>query len=113
MNSDNGNRSRAAWARGFMALFAMLAMLPMGLGLLARPAAAPFANVTNSGDGTVSVINTGANPPAVVGMPITMGISPQAVAVTPDGKHAYVANAGGNTVSVIATSPTQWWPRSR
>jgi hypothetical protein len=39
------NGSRAAPARGFMALLAMLAM---GLGLMASPAgAAPFAYVTN------------------------------------------------------------------
>jgi hypothetical protein len=45
MSSNNSNGSRAAWARGFMALWAALAM---GLGLMARPAAAaPFAYVTN------------------------------------------------------------------
>jgi hypothetical protein len=48
MYSDNRNGSRVAWARGFMALFATA--LAMGLGLMARPAAAaPFAYVTIQG----------------------------------------------------------------
>ena len=45
MNGNNRTGSGAAWARGFVALFAVLAM---GLGLLASPAeAAPFAYVAN------------------------------------------------------------------
>ncbi len=52
MFSNNRNGSRAARARGFMALWAMLAM---GLGLLASPAAAaPFAYVANSWTPTLS-----------------------------------------------------------
>ena len=52
MYNNNSNGSRAAWARGFMALFAMLAM---GLGLMASPAeAAPFAYVANAGSTTLS-----------------------------------------------------------
>ena len=59
MYSNNSNGSRAARARGFMALCAMLAM---GLGLMASPAeAAPFAYVTNGDDSTVSVIDTATN----------------------------------------------------
>jgi hypothetical protein len=43
MRCNNSNGSRAAWARGFAALCAVLAM---GVGLLASPAAAqPFAYV--------------------------------------------------------------------
>jgi DNA-binding beta-propeller fold protein YncE len=46
---------------GFIALFAVLAT---GLGEMAVPAAAaPFAYVANTNSGTVSVIDTGANPP--------------------------------------------------
>ena len=57
MDSNNSNGRRAAWARGFMALFAIV--LAMGLDLAACPAeAAPFLYVANSGDGTVSVIDT-------------------------------------------------------
>ena len=59
MYNNNSNRGRAAWARGFMAFFAMLAM---GLGVMARPAEAqPFAYITNNIDGTVSVIDTATN----------------------------------------------------
>jgi YVTN family beta-propeller protein len=59
MDSNNTNGSRAAWARGFMALFALLVA---GLGLMAsRAEAAPFAYVTNFIDGTVSVIDTATN----------------------------------------------------
>ena len=100
MHSKNSNGSRAAPARGFMALFAVLAM---GLGAMAPPAeAAPFAYVANGGDGTVSVIDTATN--TVVGIPIPVGREPFGVDVTPDGNHAYVANAGSNNVSVIDTA---------
>jgi YVTN family beta-propeller protein len=70
----------------------------------ARPtAAAPFAYVANKGSNTVSVIDTAANPPAVV-TPVPVGTIPVGVAVTPDGTHVYVANLGSNTVSVIDTA---------
>ena len=56
-----------SWARGFMALFAIV--LAMGLALAACPAeAAPFLYVTNEADNTVSVIDTATN--TVVGSPI-------------------------------------------
>jgi YVTN family beta-propeller protein len=85
-------------ARGFMAFFAMLAM---GLGMMARPAEAqPFAYITNNIDGTVSVIDTATN---MVMTTLTVGSAPEGVAVTPDGRHAYVANEGSNNVSVIDT----------
>ncbi len=84
-----------------MALFAVMPV--MGLGAMAPSAeAAPFAYVVNSGDGTVSVIDTATN--TVVGTPIPVGREPYGVAVTPDGKHAYVANRGSNNVSVIDTA---------
>ncbi len=35
---------------------------------------------------------------------ITVGTDPVGVAVTPDGKHVYVASSGSNTVAVIATA---------
>jgi YVTN family beta-propeller protein len=60
MYGHNRNGSRAAWARGFVALFAIV--LAIGLGLMALPAeAAPFAYVSNSGGETVSVIDTATN----------------------------------------------------
>jgi YVTN family beta-propeller protein len=101
MYSSNNNRSGAAAAQVFMALFAI--MLAMALGLIvSRADAAPFAYVANSGDGTVSVIDTATN--TVMGIPIPVGREPFGVAVTPDGKHAYVANLDSNTVSVIDTA---------
>jgi YVTN family beta-propeller protein len=99
MRSSNSNGSRAAWARGVMALCAMLAM---GLGSTASPAeAAPFAYVANDGSGTVSVIDTATNT-VVATVPVRN--NPTGVAVTPDGAHAYVANLLSNNVSVIATA---------
>ena len=104
MHSNNGNRSRTASTRGFMALFAI--MLTMGLGALASPAeAAPFAYVVNNGDNTVSVIDTATNTVVVT---VTVGSLPNGVAITPDRTHAYVANAGGNM-----TPPPGAWPSLR
>ena len=80
MRSDNSNASRAAWAGGFMAFFAVT--LAMGLGLMASPAeAAPFAYVTNDGSGTVTVIDTATIPPSVVAT-VVVGNVPINVAVT-------------------------------
>jgi YVTN family beta-propeller protein len=112
MYSNNRSGSAAMRARGFVALWAVLAM---GLGLMASPAeAAPFAYVTNTGgcgacaDGTVSVIDTATN---MVGTTVVVGSFPSAVALTPDGKQAYGANEGsnkGNDVSVIDTATNMW-----
>jgi DNA-binding beta-propeller fold protein YncE len=33
---------------------------------------------------------------------VPVGKSPRAVAVAPDGRHAYVTNGGANTVSVLS-----------
>lgn len=41
----------------------------------------PLAYVVNSGDNTVSVINTTTN--AVIGLPIPVGITPEGIAITP------------------------------
>ena len=98
MYGNNSNGNGAAWARGFAALWAVLAI---GLGLAAFPAEAqPFAYVANGGSDTVSVIDTATHPPSVVAT-VGVGMSPDGVAVTPNGKHVYVANAASNTVSVI------------
>ena len=79
--------SNNSWARGFMALFAI--MLAMGLGALASPAAAaPFAYVAN-----------GVSNNAVATIPV--GTFPIGVAVTPDGTHVYVTNNGSRP-------PTLW-----
>jgi YVTN family beta-propeller protein len=100
MYNNNRNESRAAW--GFMAVFAIV--LAMGLGLLAFSAeAAPFAYVTNAGDNTVSVIDTATNPPSVVAT-VPVGSNPGEVAVAPDGKYAYVVDTLASRVSVIDTA---------
>jgi YVTN family beta-propeller protein len=59
--------------------------------------AAP-AYITNSGDGTVSVIDTTSN---TFVNTILVGRKPFGVAVTPDGSKVYVVNSGDGTVSVI------------
>ena len=64
-------------------------------------AAAPFAYVTKGGSGDVSMIDTASN--TVVGDPIVVGGFPSSIAITPDGKHAYVTNFN-SSVSVIATA---------
>jgi YVTN family beta-propeller protein len=109
MLSNNRIGSRAASARGFVALFAI--MLAMGLALAASPAeAAPFAYVTNSNSSTVSVIDTATNPPTVVGTIAVVGSSPLpsplGVAVTPDGKHAYVVISEPKTIGTVSVIDT-------
>jgi YVTN family beta-propeller protein len=80
----------------------------LSLACLFAPASARAQNayITNSGDGTVSVIDTATD--TVVGSPITVGSSPIGVAVTPDGSKVYVVNSNplgsSGTVSVIATA---------
>jgi len=61
---------------------------------------APRAYVTNFLSNSVSIIDTGTN--AVV-TTVAVGAHPVAVAVTPDGSRAYVANSSSGNVSVIAT----------
>jgi YVTN family beta-propeller protein len=39
---------------------------------------------------------------------ITVGDEPQSIALTPNGQHAYVANAAGNSVSVIQINDPAW-----
>ncbi|SBS74821.1 40-residue YVTN family beta-propeller repeat protein [uncultured Mycobacterium sp.] len=60
------------------------------------------AYVTNSGDGTVSIIEKGA---AVGGAPtvttVAVGSDPTGIAVNSNGTRAYVANTGSGTVSII------------
>jgi YVTN family beta-propeller protein len=95
MHGSNG--SRAARVGGFAALWGALALV---LAFSARPAeATPFAYVVNESDGTVSVMDTTTNKVVAT---VTVGGSPTGVAVTPDGKHVYVANNAN--VLVIDTS---------
>ena len=70
-----------------------------------------FVYVANSGQGvpgTVSGFNfassTGFSP--LAGSPFSAGINPESVAVNPAGTFAFVANFGGDTISVYAIDPT-------
>src|SRR5438270_563861 len=65
-------------------------------------ALAQNAYITNSGAGTVSVIDTTTN--TVIGSAIPVGSTPVGVAITPDGSKVYVTNLNDKTVSVIATA---------
>jgi YVTN family beta-propeller protein len=56
--------------------------------------------IGGGGPGTVLVIDTATN---TVVATVPVGSGPLGVAVTPDGKHAYVTNDNSNTVSVIDT----------
>ena len=63
------------------------------------------AYITNTADGTVSVIDTSTDTVKTgSGYPITVGTSPVGVAASYDGKKVYTANQGSNSVSVIDTS---------
>ena len=101
--TTNSNGSRAASARGFMALFAMLAM---GLGLMARPAeAAPFAYVANVGR-QHRLGDRHGHQHRPWWPRSRWGLAPSGAAVAPDGKHVYVTNGLGSSGSawVIDTS---------
>ena len=56
--------------------------------------------LTNTGDNTVSVIDTTTNKVIAT---ISVGIDPEGIALNPAINRAYVANTGSNTVSVIDT----------
>jgi YVTN family beta-propeller protein len=82
-------------------VFGLLATSTFGSLLGGAQALAQNAYITNNtSPGTVSVIDTTTN--AVTGT-IAVGSFPFGVAVSPDGRKVYVANAGDNTVSVIDT----------
>jgi YVTN family beta-propeller protein len=87
-----------------LALF-FLIMFVAGLTSISQAASStrtvPFAYITNEGNATVSVIDTGAN--SVVAT-IPVGDKPSGIAVNIAGSHVYVANSNSNTISVIATS---------
>ncbi len=71
------------------------------LAVVPAASAARQAYVTNSGDGTVSVLDAVGNGFLTS---TSVGGEPVDVAVMPDGTHAYVANKGSNSVDVIDTA---------
>ncbi|MGH8240491.1 MAG: YncE family protein, partial [Steroidobacteraceae bacterium] len=62
------------------------------------------ALVTNTIEGTVSVIDLAAATPAEVGQRIPVGIEPRGIAITPNGAYAFVANFTTGEVTVIRMS---------
>jgi YVTN family beta-propeller protein len=98
-------------ARGRMRLLLGLVALMLGgafaaaqpVGCAPNSANYPCVYVANSNDGTVSVINATTNT-VIATDTVTVGLSPEGVAVTPNNASVYVANSGGGTVSVIDTA---------
>lgn len=79
----------------------LLAPIAGGYQVTAVAATNNRAYLTNSANGTLTVIDT-IN--GTVLTTITVGANPIAVAVKPDGRAVYVANADSNTLSVIDTA---------
>src|SRR5215831_9019994 len=77
--------------------------LALTLACLLAPASthAQNAYITNRSSSTVSVIDTATD---TVSATIPVGLTPDGVAVSPDGSKVYVTNASSNTVSVIDTA---------
>jgi YVTN family beta-propeller protein len=65
-----------------------------------------FFNSANSANSDVgnTVVTLDTTTGKVVGKPITVGNYPNAIAIAPNGRHAYVSNRNDNTVSVIDVS---------
>jgi YVTN family beta-propeller protein len=85
----------------------VVAALAPAAGVAAVPvsgAAAQDAYVLGS-EGRVSVIDTQTN--QLVGAPIPVESEPDGIAITPDGRFAYVTNIGSDSVSVIDTADNQ------
>ena len=67
--------------------------------------AAPFAYIANSGGNSVTVIDAGAAPPvATATIPLPNPSYPYAVAVSPNGVHAYVTCQDSHKIAVIDTA---------
>ena len=83
---------------------------PRGIAFAVVPGVGPRIYVVNRTSNTVSVIDAvtnkviDANPATTTTVDaITVGSTPQQIAISPDGKSAYVTNYGSNTVSIIDT----------
>lgn len=76
--------------------------LPMGIAVSQDGLRLYAADYQSAPSGRVWAIDTAlmGSPSAVVAT-VTVGPNPFGIAVTPDNKHVYVSNSGGNTVSVI------------
>jgi gliding motility-associated-like protein len=69
--------------------------------IIVRLTAGGYAYVVNTNFASVSVIDRQS---ALVVGTISVGNSPEGIAISPDGSLAYVTNSGDNTVSVISTA---------
>ncbi len=80
-----------------------LTLLILALATVALPAAAAARGVyvTDESANSVTLIDARTDQP--LGGPIAVGVRPEAIAITPDGNFAYVANFGDESVSVIDT----------
>jgi YVTN family beta-propeller protein len=67
----------------------------------ASAGAAPLAWVLDPSEGSVTTFNPATN--QIVGIPIQTGDGPSSIAISPNGKRAYVANSTGESVTVIET----------
>ena len=87
--------------RAALALLAALSAFP------AAAHAVPPVYVTNQGSGTMSAFRPAADGALTpIGAPVATGASPAEIAITPDGRFAYVANSTApGTVSVFAVAP--------
>lgn len=92
-------RFRSPPSKSLLSTFALAALLAV----IATPSAiANTVYVANNGGDNVRTIDTATN--QLVGAPIPVGMGPSAVAITPDGRRAYVANSLSGDVSVIDTA---------
>src|SRR3972149_3604041 len=92
-----GDNSRRLWGLVLAGIICLVIVAPWAVRVAD---AVSFAYVTNSGSASVSVINTATK---TVLSNISVGLTPEQIAITPSGARAYVANSGSNTVSVIDT----------
>jgi YVTN family beta-propeller protein len=77
----------------------------LGLGSISALASSPvtqYAYVTNTGAGTLSMINTVTD--RVVNTVAVSGGYPEGAAITPDGQYVYLVAVGSNSTLVFDTS---------
>ena len=85
--------------RGLLAFAAVAALMAA---FAASAGAAPLVYMLNGGTKSVSTLDAATN--KVVGTAIPTGEDPESIAITPNGKRAFVVNFVGNSVTVIETA---------
>jgi YVTN family beta-propeller protein len=94
--------STSTSVRGLAAIAVVAALACLGA---ASASASQLAVVGNLESEDVSLVDISTN--QVIGSPIEVDGGPASIAITPDGRYAYVAGATGKMVSVIDTSARQ------